>query len=297
VEVPKPHIDGFHKPNLALISKMAKKDGFSPLVIYDGQERGGKSTTMSHDALFMDEAVYMNIKRVAFNIKQVEEAIDDARKAGPGSVVVIDEAANVLLSKEGRNKFVAQLEKILMMNGKYNIIYLLAIPSVFDLTPYIRIHRADCLVHVVVRDKWNPKTNEFDIIRGRYNVYSHHQLVRLLMKAAYKYDMGGARLTYFAYFDKHPTPAEVYGMAYETKKDEAIKEVYDTMNKPKKEDRHKIQLHNFISFMKQNRKKFSISDEDLADGTGYSVASIKKIQKKKVENKTEAYTKVPDSAD
>lgn len=257
--IPEPNINGFHIPNLELIRRMAKEDGFSPLVIYDGQERGGKSTTMSHDALFIDPTIYKNIKRVAFNIKQVEEAIEDAKKSGPGSVVVIDEAANVLLSKDGRSKFVVQLEKLLMMNGKYNIIYLLAIPSLFDLTPYIRIHRADCLIHVVVRDEWDDDKQRFEIVRGRFNAYSHSQMVRMQMKAEHKYDMSGAKYNYFGFWNKTPLPTDIYGEVYETKKDAAIKEVCAEKDKPKKDDRYKL----IISRLNKLRKKQVYIDDSF----------------------------------
>lgn len=227
-------IDGYHKPNLDLFRRMAAEQGFSPVICYSGVERGGKSTCMAHDALYIDPSIQGDIDRVAFSIPQLEKAIEKAKSLGRGKVVILDEAINIFSAGDSRSKVAVKLEKILMMNGKYNIIYMLAVPSIFDLSPYIRIHRVDALIHIKVQDKWDSTKKEFKLERGGFVTYGYEQKLRLLMYAKYKYDMRGAWTNYYGRFDKHPTPSEVYGDGYENKKDEAIKEVYADKPKVKK---------------------------------------------------------------
>lgn len=219
-------IDGYHKPNLDLIRDMAVNQGFSPVICYTGMERAGKSTCLSHDALYIDPTIQGDLERVAFTIPQFQKAIEKARSLGPGKVVILDEAINIFSAGESRGKIARQLERILMMNGKYNIIYMLAVPSIFDLSPYIRLHRVDFLVHIKIKDIWDHGKKQFQLKRGGYVTYSFEQKLKLLMFAKYKYDMRGAYINYYGRFDKHPTPTEVYGIDYETKKDQAIAEAF-----------------------------------------------------------------------
>lgn len=211
--------------DLQVVKDSANKYNMSPCIAIVGIERGGKSTLASHIALEIDPTIKGDVDRVAFNIRQFKESCEKARELGKGKVVVLDEAGNIFSADDSKKKTAIQLKKIVQMNGKYNIVYILVLPSIFDLTNYMRIHRINWFLKVKIK-VYEGADHRYILEKGRYDAYSYDQKIRLLMMARYKYDYSQAKPLYYGNFTKTPSPTEIYGEAYETKKDAAIQELY-----------------------------------------------------------------------
>lgn len=221
----KVHIDNYDVKHLNSYKFNTEYRNHSPVIIYDGEERGGKSTKAAQDAFFMDPTIKGDIDRVAFTAEQMRTAIEKARSLpGKGHVVVLDEAINILNAKNSRTSMVIQIEQLLQMCGKYNIIFLMCVPKIFSLTPYIR-YRCNGLYHMKPRIKYNEDKKVFERIIGRYYAYSQKK-IRWMLESNYP-NYNSVYPVFRGYGKEHPSPEDIYGKQYEIKKDAAIAEVYD----------------------------------------------------------------------
>lgn len=209
-----------------LVKEGASNQDMSFVIGVDGRERIGKSVLASQLACAIDPSIIGDLDRVAFTVKQFKEASDKARSLGKGKVVVLDEAGNIFGADDSQKRVAKQIKKIIMMNGKYNIVYILCVPSIFDLSPYIRIHRLDWFLRVK-RSVVHNVDGSMKFERGYWEGYSYDQKIKLLFMARHKYDYSASNPMFRGRFFAKVKTEDVYGKGYEHKKDEAIRSVYD----------------------------------------------------------------------
>lgn len=139
--------------------------------VVSGGEGGGKST------LSLEEAVLFNPnfnpkEHGAWNLKQFIELSRKYRKE-PHTIIFLDEAANLFLSKESAAKSNIILVKLFISNRSFQHHYILNIPSIFWLEKYIREFRIRSLNYVWIdwkniEDRW-------------FAFYSKQQYLNILM--------------------------------------------------------------------------------------------------------------------
>lgn len=267
---------------LMLLKMATVKYDMSFVVCIQGRERSGKSTISSQMAYILDDTVLGDITRCAFTVNQFKEATNKARSMGKGHVVMLDEGGNIFNADDSAQRTAKQIKKIIMMNGKYNIIYLICVPSVFDLTPYMRIHRIDWLMSVY-KEVRKDDNDEWEFKKGAYACYSYDQKLRMLMLAKHKYDYSASKPAFRGRFLNTIKPTDIWGEAYETKKDKAIEEVF---NDEKHKDTDKLDIA--VKMMELRGKK--LTTDEIAQALGYKSSQsvynlLKKKDEKKVENK------------
>lgn len=245
---------------LQLLKMATVKHDMSFVICVMGRERAGKSTIASQMAYILDESVKGDLVRCAFNIKQFREATMRAKELGKGRVVMLDEGGNIFSADDTQQKSAKQIKKIIMMNGKFNIIYILCVPSIFDLTPYMRIHRIDWVMKVHKEVRRNDE-EEWEFNKGAYACYSYDQKIKMLMLARYKYDYSAGSPSFKGRFLNTIKTCDIWGAGYEDKKDKAIEDVFD--------DKKDVDVKEELIKKMMSYKGKSISAETLAKALGY----------------------------
>jgi hypothetical protein len=145
-------INDFMKANLDIARREIKKD-FDIVLIYDGQERAGKSTVAMQHAYYVDRS--FNLSRVCMT---PEEFIRAIKKAERYQAVVFDEAFTGLLSRSAMSKVNKALVTMMAEIGQKNLYVFIIMPNYFMLDSYIALHRSIALCHCYVvkdREKWH----------------------------------------------------------------------------------------------------------------------------------------------
>jgi len=260
------------RQQLTITKDGACNNDMSFVLGFDGPERYGKSTLCAQAALELDPSIRFDLDRVAFTIPQFMEACEKARKLGKGKVVVLDEAGNIFDTDQSRTYYARKIKKILMMTGKYNIIYLMCVPSIFDLTPYVRIHRLNWFVRLKIQTYQNKKSQEWKFRKGLYEVYNRTRKNKLLELSKYKYDYSQVKPLFYGDFYNAATPEDIYGKGYQEKKDKAIQELYG-------DDEVLNYKHSILLKLNKQLGK-PISNQLIADACDFKVEYLRSIYKK-----------------
>lgn len=120
------------------------------LIILDGMERAGKTTlgkTAGHYVSYC-RGVPFGLENAFFD---VDELIEYAR-TNRNKVIIWDEAALGGMGKQWQSKVQQKLVQMLMTCGKYGHFYIFIIPSFFELTWYLAVHRSIALINVYSED-------------------------------------------------------------------------------------------------------------------------------------------------
>lgn len=140
------------------IKKIIKRKWDAVFVI-DGNERIGKST------LGMTVAWYLTNAKLTIN--NFAAGMDDAAKKieqlPDHSLLFVDEGSLVFNSKDSMTRESKKLQKILDVVGQKNMVFIIVLPTFFDLNKNIATRRSKFLLHVYTSS---------DMVRGRFSYFS-----------------------------------------------------------------------------------------------------------------------------
>jgi len=136
------------------INKIVKRK-WDAVFIIDGNERIGKST------LGMTAAWYLsNAKLTMDNFAAgMQDAAEKIEKLPDHNILFVDEGSLVFNSKDSMTREAKKLQKILDVVGQKNMIFIIVLPSIFDLNKNIATRRSKFLLHVYTAN---------DMQRGRF---------------------------------------------------------------------------------------------------------------------------------
>lgn len=194
------YLDGILKDNLDTTKREVIKKDYDAHIIFDGQERMGKTTMAGQVAMYLNPN--MSIDNVAFNIFEYIQYYEKAKK---GDCIMFDETMAYLGARNSLSWFNRLLIKVFSEMGSKNLFSIICIPSFFELDKYPAIHRSILLFHIHKRSFF-----------WAYN-YNRKKLLYLNGKRFYSYanpspNWTGRFVKYFV-FDKQ---------AYELKKQKGI---------------------------------------------------------------------------
>lgn len=171
------YVNAYLKEKLDNILHIQKKE-WDAMILIDGKERSGKSI------LGMTCAWYLTKGKLTIDnfAKGLEEAKAKIRTLPDKSILVVDEASLVFNTKDSRTNVSVELQKIMDVVGQKNMVFILILPSIFDLAKSIATRRSLFLLHVFVDEKWNrgsfayygEETKEVLYVEGKknYNKYT-----------------------------------------------------------------------------------------------------------------------------
>lgn len=139
------------------IKKIIKRK-WDAVFIIDGNERIGKSTLGMTAAWYLSDGK-LTLDNFASGMQDAAEKID---KLPDHSILFVDEASLVFNSKDAITREGKKLAKILDVVGQKNMIFILVLPSIFDLNKSIATRRSKFLMHVYTAN---------DMRRGRFSYF------------------------------------------------------------------------------------------------------------------------------
>lgn len=182
------------------------------LIVIDGVEGGGKSTLARQIAFYLNPD--FTLDNIVFTTKQFDEAVD---KSKPEDVIIWDEfTLGGSLSTEAMSQIQNSLIRKLTTIRKKRLYIVLLVSWIFMLRSYFAVMRSRFLIHIYTPD---------GIKRGFFKLYGWEDKRKLYVygKRDLNYNVVQLqKLNYGVYsdYDKFIDLDE-----YETKKDEAIKEL------------------------------------------------------------------------
>lgn len=140
------------------IKKIVKRK-WDAVFIIDGHERIGKST------LGMTAAWYLSNGELTIDnfAAGMQDATDKIERLPDHSILFVDEGSLVFNSKDSMTREAKKLQKILDVVGQKNMIFIIVLPSFFDLNKNIATRRSRFLLHVYTGS---------DMIRGKFCYFS-----------------------------------------------------------------------------------------------------------------------------
>ncbi|MBU1234994.1 MAG: hypothetical protein KKC77_19075 [Proteobacteria bacterium] len=138
--------------------KMIIKKNWDAIIVIDGMERSGKSTLGFACADYMADG-NLTLNNVAVD---GDDAMKKCESLPNGSVLMVDEGSLVFSSKDSMTKEQKKLLKIINVIGQKNMVFIIVLPSFFELTKAIAVHRSLFLLHVYTDKKLN---------RGRFTYF------------------------------------------------------------------------------------------------------------------------------
>lgn len=145
------------KEKLDNIKKIVKKK-WDAVFIIDGHERIGKSTLGMTAAWYLSDAK-LTIDNFAAGMSDAAEKIE---KLPEKSILFVDEGSLVFNSKDSMTREAKKLQKVLDVVGQKNMIFIIVLPSFFDLNKNIATRRSKFLLHVYTAS---------DMRRGRFTYF------------------------------------------------------------------------------------------------------------------------------
>lgn len=160
---------------------MAHYEDADAVLVIDGKEGTGKSVLALQIAKLMDIDGEIDVKtQLHFNSESVLKTIrnDALRK---GKVVIYDESAEALDVSLSGTKKQKKIKQMFMEVRQQNLIFILVIPSFYDMQKYFAIHRTRALLHVFWKKKTKKPKSDADRMfqRGFYYFYNEEGMNRL----------------------------------------------------------------------------------------------------------------------
>jgi hypothetical protein len=162
------YIDGYLKKRLDFIRKIIKKN-WDCVILIDGEERSGKSILGMTIGYYLSDT-NLNENNFASGIQDCAKKI---KELPDKSILIVDEGSLVFSSKDAMSKAQKQLIKILDVVGQKNMIFIICLPSFFDLNKQIAIRRSKVLLHVYKNAK--------DWERGKFAFWNSQKKSKLYL--------------------------------------------------------------------------------------------------------------------
>lgn len=157
-------IDGYLKNKLDNIKIILEKN-WDALIIIDGKERSGKSTLGLTTATYLYPSFNQNNIAV-----DSEDAVRKLEILPNKSVLMLDEGSMIFSSKDAMSKAQKKIIKILNVIGQKNMVFIIVLPSFFDLNRWIATDRARFLLHAYT---------DHALTRGRFSYFGTKKLKKL----------------------------------------------------------------------------------------------------------------------
>jgi len=136
------YMDGYLRHNLNDLKGAIKKD-WDFVLIVSGLEGAGKSVLAQQVGYYLDPT--LTLDKIVFTPEEFEEAVKNAEKY---TCIVWDEAILGTSAAETTTKVVRTVIKLLNMIRQKNLFIIIVLPSFFELTRYIAIHRSVMLLNI-----------------------------------------------------------------------------------------------------------------------------------------------------
>ncbi len=166
------HINPKLVSNLLYWRNMALHHDADCVLVVDGKEGTGKSVMGMQIAKFMDKDHTIDVgSQLHFSSEKV---IEYAQKLPPGKVIIYDEAGEALdvgLASTKKQKLMKQMFKEVRQR---NLIFILVLPSYYDLQRYFAVHRTRALIHVYWKVNISDVESEKYFKRGYYRYYNEY---------------------------------------------------------------------------------------------------------------------------
>ena len=199
-----PCIDGYLKSNMdGMIEEISQDD--DKILIIDGRERIGKSVFGMQLAWYMSRGKLQLID-ICLTAEEFQKRVKDCPN---NTTIIFDECYLGMASADALSKYNRILMKMLVTCGQKNLCLILILPSVFDISKYVALHRADALLHVF---KHKGK-------RGHFAFYNAQKLKNLYIFGKKFYSYGKIRPNFHGKFSNHYTVNEA---EYRKKKLESL---------------------------------------------------------------------------
>jgi len=136
-------MDEFLKRRLDTLKHIVYKNNWDGVILLDGLERVGKSTLGIQIGYYLADGNF-TVNNICVDnndaVRKIESFPDK-------SVLLVDEGSLVFNSKDIMKKEQKRLMKILNVVGQKNMIFIIVLPSFFDLNKQIAIRRSKFLLH------------------------------------------------------------------------------------------------------------------------------------------------------
>lgn len=165
------YFDPMLKEKLEIIRVLIKKK-FDCVIIIDGEERSGKSTLGLTIGSYLSN-MRMSVDNVCSGMEDIKKKIRDIKPSTPDNIQVLmpDESSLVFNSKDAMQRANKTLMKVMDVIGQKGLVFIMILPSFFDLNKTIALRRSKALIHVYV-DRQN-----YD--RGRYAYFGTREKEQL----------------------------------------------------------------------------------------------------------------------
>lgn len=140
------------------VKKIVKRK-WDAVFLIDGNERIGKSTLGMQVAWYLSDTT-LTIDNFAVGMSDAAEKIE---KLPDHSILFVDEGSLVFNSKDSMTREAKKLQKVLDVVGQKNMIFIIILPSFFDLNKNIATRRSKFLLHVYT---------DSTLARGRFCYFS-----------------------------------------------------------------------------------------------------------------------------
>lgn len=170
----KTYVDNNLRRNMDDMKEDIKKDD-DVVISIDGKERIGKSVHAMLMGWYLSNGT-LRLDQICLTPTEFVNAIKESK---PNDVIIFDECFLGLASEDWQNSFNKLIKKMLVTVGQKNLALIMVLPSIFDLSKYVAIHRSDCLIHCF---KHKGK-------RGHFAFYNQRNLQKLYIhgKKFYSY--------------------------------------------------------------------------------------------------------------
>lgn len=203
------YMNGFLKANMDHAKEEILND-WDMLFCVDGVERSGKSTLAQQMAKFCDPT--FDLARLTFS---PNEFVYQCVHAAKYQAVVYDEAMTGMGSQDTSSQINKALKRMLMEIGQKNLFIFVVMPSYFELSRYVALHRSRALIHVYAQN----------FKRGQFLFFSQDKCKLLYLNGKKTYDYGVVGANFRGDFGRHYTVPEE---AYRQKKAESLKHYVTT---------------------------------------------------------------------
>jgi len=227
------------------------------LICIDGREGAGKSMLAQQFGLYLDPN--LKISNIVFTAEQFMERIKYADKY---ECIIFDEAFGALSSGQAIKGFNRIIMKALREIRRKNLFIITVMPSFFDFTKYIALHRSVALFHVYVDDEYN---------RGKFLAFNFERKNQLYIKGKEFYNYNVCKANFHGSFCKGWA---VDHEIYDKKKDNA------TATTEEEDETTKgvwMQRDTAINILKN---KFDMSAKEIAEAINISDRRIYEVLKK-----------------
>lgn len=242
--------------------KYIKSKDFDAVILIDGMERAGKSLRAINCGQYLSDE-QLTINNFCRGLKDTAKKM---RELPDGSIIILDEGSQVFGSKDTMAKQVKALLKLMDVVGQKNFVFIICLPSFFDLNRQIAVRRSKFLFTVGVDENYN---------RGSMTCHGEESKKWLYIKGKKTEDYSASHYDWVVKWD-NPWKPLWWDEYKETVKKESLQEAYELALGI--EEKKHINEDNLLSFVYKSilvMEASGLSLQDIAERTGLSYDLVK----------------------